>query len=123
VLYSLVGEMTCGMGGWIVCNFRVAGNGNIMNFLWGIIQLWNCMMTPGAPQVFVVAQCDLYCWRVVGRSDCSRLINSKLINLCVSVYTMGDFVCYLCTISRLPLDGNAQLPETLKGSKSVLEIE
>jgi hypothetical protein len=106
-----------------VCNFRVAGNGNIMNFLWGIIQLWNCMMTPGAPQVFVVAQCDLYCWRVVGRSDCSRLINSKLINLCVSVYTMGDFVCYLCTISRLPLDGNAQLPETLKGSKSVLEIE
>jgi hypothetical protein len=36
---------------------------------------------------------------------------------------MGDFVCYLCTISRLSLDGNAQLPETFKGSKSVLEIE
>lgn len=77
----------------------------------------------GASQAFVVAQCDLYCWRVVGRSDCSHLIKSKLINLCVSVYTMGDFVCYLCTISRLPLDGNAQLPETIKGSKSVLEIE
>jgi hypothetical protein len=111
------------MGGWNVCNFRVAGNGHIMNFLWCTIHLWKCMMTPGAPQVFVVAQCDLYCWRVVGRSDCSRLIKSKLVNLCISVYTMGDFVCYLCTISRLPLDGNAQLPETFKGSKSALEIE
>jgi len=48
-----------------------------------------------ASQAFVVAQ---YCWRVVGRSDCSRLIKSKLINLCVSVYTMGNFFCYLCTI-------------------------
>ncbi|CAK9218245.1 unnamed protein product [Sphagnum troendelagicum] len=62
----------------------VAGNGHIMNFLWGIIHLWNCMMTPGASQAFVVAQCDLYCWRVVG---------------------------------RLPLDGNAQLPETFKVSQ------
>ncbi|CAK9269056.1 unnamed protein product [Sphagnum jensenii] len=35
--------MTYGMGGWIVCNFRVAGNGHIMNFLWDIIHLWNCM--------------------------------------------------------------------------------
>jgi hypothetical protein len=35
--------MTYGMGGWIVCNFRVAGNGHMMNFLWDIIHLWNCM--------------------------------------------------------------------------------
>ncbi|CAK9216195.1 unnamed protein product [Sphagnum troendelagicum] len=35
--------MRYGMGGWIACNFRVAGNGHIMNFLWDIFHLWNCM--------------------------------------------------------------------------------